>query len=196
MTPYEVLYGKSFRSSIGWFETGEARMLGTYLVHDALDKVKLNQNPLRTTPSRQKSYAVRKVHDVAYIECEKVLLKVLPTKNVMRFWKKGKLSQRFFGPFEILERVGEVAYRLVLPPILTRVHMIFHVSMIRKHYDDKSHILDFSTVQLDENLTYEEEPVAIVDRKVRNLRSNDVSSVKVLWKGQPTKYATWESSLI
>ena len=162
MAPYEALYGRRCRSPVGWFEPGEARLLGTDLVQDALDKVKIIQDRLRTAQSRQKSYADRKVRDIAFMVGERILLRVSPMKGVMRFGKKGKLSPRYIGPFEILERVGEVAYRLALPPSLSAVHPVFHVSMLQKHHSDPSHVLDFSSVQLDKDLTYEEEPVAIL----------------------------------
>ncbi|XP_070032105.1 uncharacterized protein [Nicotiana tomentosiformis] len=102
---------------------------------------------------------------------EKVLLNVLPMKGIMRFGKKGKLSSRFIDPFEVLERVGKVAYKLDFPSSLSVVHPFFHVSMLRRYHADRSHVLDYSTIQLDESLGYEEEPVAIVDRQVRLLRS-------------------------
>ena len=139
-------------------------MLGTDLVQDALDKVKIIQDRLRTAQSRQKSYVDRKVCDVAFTVGERVLLQVSPMKSVMRFGKKGKLSPRFIGPFEILDRVREVVYRLALPQSLSVVHIVFHVSLLRKYHSDPSHVLDFSTIQLDLDLTYEEEPVAILDR--------------------------------
>ncbi|XP_070013731.1 uncharacterized protein [Nicotiana sylvestris] len=110
---------------------------------------------------------------------EKVLLKVSPMKGVMRFGKKGMLSPRFIGPFEVLWRIGEVAYELALPPRLSSVYPVFHVSMLRKYIGDPSHVLDFSTVQLDDYLTYDVEPVAILVRQVRKLRSKDIASVKV-----------------
>ncbi|XP_070003865.1 uncharacterized protein [Nicotiana sylvestris] len=129
------------------------------------------QDRLLTAQSRQKSYADRKVRDVAFMVRERVLLRVSPMKGVMRFGKKDNLSPRFIGPFEILDRVGEVAYRLALPLSLSTVHLVFHMSMLRKYHDDPSHVLDFSTVQLDKHLTYEKES----------------------WRGQPVEAATWES---
>ena len=181
MAPYEALYGRRCRSPVGWFEPGEARLLGTDLVQDALDKVKIIQDRLRTAQSRQKSYADRKVRDIAFMVGERILLRVSPMKGVMRFGKKGKLSPRYIGPFEILERVGEVAYRLALPPSLSAVHPVFHVSMLRKYHGDPSHVFDFSSVQLDKDLTYEEESVAILARQVRQLRSKSYTSVRVQW---------------
>ncbi|XP_070010424.1 uncharacterized protein [Nicotiana sylvestris] len=139
------------------------RLLDTNLVCDAIE-IKVIQERLCTSQSRQKSFVDWKVRDVVYMVGENVLLLVLPMKGVMRFWKKGKLSRRFIV-FEILERVREVAYRLALPPRLTRSHPVFHVSMLRKYHEDGSHVLDISMVQLDEYLTYEEEPIAILDSK-------------------------------
>ncbi|XP_070005752.1 uncharacterized protein [Nicotiana sylvestris] len=102
---------------------------------------------LRIPQSRQKSYADRKVHDVAFVLRERVLLRVSSMKGVMRFRKKGKLSPRFIGPLEVLQRVGEVAYELTLPHSLAGVHPVFHISILRKYHGDPSHVLDFSSVQ-------------------------------------------------
>ncbi|XP_070019637.1 uncharacterized protein [Nicotiana sylvestris] len=114
--------------------------------------------------SRQKNYIDCKARDVAFMVDERVLLHVSPMKGVMSFVKKGKFSPRYVGPFEVLERVGEVAYRLVLPPSLLGIHLVFHVSMLRKYYKDPSHVLDFRSVQNDNGLTYVEELVAFLDR--------------------------------
>jgi len=146
MAPYEAFYGRWCRSPIGWFEPGEARLLGTDLVQDALDKAKDIQERLRTAWLRQKNYADKKVRYVSYMVGVKVLLKVSPMKGVMRFGKKCKLSPRFIGPFEVLRRIGEVAFELALPPNLSSVHPVFHVSMLRKYIGDLSHILDFRMV--------------------------------------------------
>ncbi|XP_070020015.1 uncharacterized protein [Nicotiana sylvestris] len=99
-------------------------------------------------------------------------------EGVMKFRKKGKLSPQYIGLFEILEKVGEVAYRLALPPSLSGVHMVFYVSMLRKYYGDSSHVLDFSLVQLDKDLTYVEEPMALLDRHVLKLRSKNIALMK------------------
>ncbi|XP_070034491.1 uncharacterized protein [Nicotiana tomentosiformis] len=116
---------------------------------------------------------------MSFMEGEKVLLRVSPMKGIKRFGRKSKLSTRYIGSFEVLERVGKVAYRIAWPPSLAGVHPVFHVSMLRKYHEDQWHVLDFSSVQLDENLDYEERPVAILDRQVRKLRSKDIASVKV-----------------
>ncbi|XP_070047130.1 uncharacterized protein [Nicotiana tomentosiformis] len=108
---------------------------------------------------------------------EKVLLKVSPMKGIMSFRMKGKLSPMFIGPFEVLRQVGEVAYELALPPSLSGVHPVFHMSMLWKYHADKSHVLDYITVQLDESMGYKEEQVAIIDMQVHQLRSKKISAV-------------------
>ncbi|XP_070005167.1 uncharacterized protein [Nicotiana sylvestris] len=102
MALYETLYGRRRRSSVGWFKPREARLLGTKLVQDALEKVRVIQDRLCTSKSRQKSCTDRKVRYVAFMVGERVLLQDLPMKGVMRCRKKGKLSPRFIGPFEVL----------------------------------------------------------------------------------------------
>ena len=112
MAPFEALYGRRCRSPIGWFDAFEVRPWGTNLLRDSIEKVKSIQEKLLAEQSRQKEYADRKVRDLEFMEGEQVLLKVSPMKGVMRFGKRGKLSPRYIGPFEVLKRVGEVAYEL------------------------------------------------------------------------------------
>ncbi|XP_070031885.1 uncharacterized protein [Nicotiana tomentosiformis] len=193
MAPFDALYCRRCRSPIGWFDPDEAKLYGTDLLKDALEKVKLIQERLRTAQSRHKSYTDQKTHALSFMVGKKVILKVSPMKVIARFGKKGMLSPRFIVPFEVLRWVGEVAYELVLPPSLSGVHTVFHVPMLRRYHADKSHVLDFNTVQLDESLGYEEEPVAIVDRQVRQLRSKKISAVTVQWMGQPVEEVTWEA---
>ena len=96
-----------------------------------------------------------------------MFLKTSPIKGVSRFEKKGKLAPRYIGPFEILEKVNPVAYRLTLPPRLSQVHNVFHISMLRKYIRDPLHVIDHFGIVVDEGLSYEEEPIRIIDRQVR-----------------------------
>ncbi|KAM6548375.1 hypothetical protein CsatB_020051 [Cannabis sativa] len=121
-----------------------------------------------------------------------VFLRISPMKGVKRFGKKGKLSPRFIGPFEILERIGQVAYRLAMPPALAAVHNVFHVSMLRKYVSDSSHVLSYEALELQPDLSYEEQPVQILDRREKVLRSKTVALVKVLWRNSKVEEATWE----
>ena len=114
-------------------------------------------------------------------------------KGVMRFGKKGKLAPRYIGPFEILERIDMVAYRLALPPNMSQVHPVFHISMLRKYSSDPSHVLQPHSMELNEDLTFEEEPVAIVDYQVRQLRSKVIPMVKMLRRSNNMEEHTWET---
>ena len=141
--------------------------------------MKCIQEKLLAAQKRQKEYSDRKVKDLDFMEGEQVLLKVSPMKGVMRFGKRGKLSPRYIGPFEVLKRVGEVAYELALPPGLSGVHPLFHVSMLKKYHGDGNHIIRWDSVHIDENLSYEEDRVAILDREIRKLRSREIASIEV-----------------
>ncbi|XP_017976429.1 PREDICTED: uncharacterized protein LOC108661944 [Theobroma cacao] len=147
---------------------------------------------MSTAQSRQKSYVDNRRRDLEFQVQDHVFLKVSSTKGVMRFGKKGKLSPRYIGPFEILERVGVVAYRLAVQPDLSNIHPVFHVSMLRKYNPDPSHVIQYENIQLQDDLTYEEQPVAILDRQVKKLRSKVVASVKVLWRNHISEEVTWE----
>ena len=123
---------------------------------------------------------------------EKVFLKVSPWKGIIRFGRQGKLSPRYIGPYEILERVGPLAYRLALPQELSQIHDVFHVSMLRRYRSDPSHVVQESEIQLTEDLSYKEEPVEILDRQIKKLRNKEIPIVKVKWSRHSPKEATWE----
>ena len=113
-------------------------------------------------------------------------------KGVKQFGVKRKLSLKFIGPFEILRRIGEVAYELALPPELDGVHNVFHVSQLRKYVYDPSHILSYEPLQVDETLSYEEKPLKILYQRVKELRNKPITLVKVLWTHHGEEEATWE----
>ena len=123
---------------------------------------------------------------------EKVFLKVSPWKGVLRFGRQGKLSPRYIGPYEIIERIGPLAYRLALPVELSSIHNVFHVSMLRRYRSDPSHIVHEPEIEVFETLTYVKEPVEILDRKVKKLRNKEIPIVKVKWSYHSPKEATWE----
>ena len=119
-----------------------------------------------------------------------MFLKISPMKGVMRFGKKEKLTPKYIGPFEVLNRIGNVSYRLALPPNLNHVHSIFHISMLKKYIPDPSHVLPTQEVTVEENLSYEEEHVAVLDRQVRKLRNKKISMIKVQWQRHNDKENT------
>ncbi|GJU54189.1 putative nucleotidyltransferase, ribonuclease H [Tanacetum coccineum] len=113
--------------------------------------------------------------------------------GVRRFGLKGKLSPRFIGPFEILDRIGEVSYRLALPPQLSHVHNVFHVSLLRGYNYHPYHVVQYPFDKIREDLSFAEEPEAILDRQERVMRKKTIPLVKVLWKNHPAREATWEN---
>ena len=193
MAPFESLYGRRCRSSVGWFEMGEMALIGPNLVLDAMEKVRTIRERLKTAQSHQKSYSDVRRRDLEFEVNDWVYLKVSPMKGVVRFGKKGKLSPRYVGPYQIVKRVGSVAYELDLPLEMSMVHPVFHVSMLRKCLGDPSSIVPLEVVNVEENLSYEEVPVEILDRQVKRLRNKEIASVKVLWRNQLVESATWEA---
>ncbi|XP_070034746.1 uncharacterized protein [Nicotiana tomentosiformis] len=161
MAPFEALYGSRCRSPIGWFEIGEAELIEMDLVHQAMEKVKIITEWLKTAQSHQKSYS-----DVCHIDLE---------------FKEDDW------------RIGQMAYRLELPPEISLVHPMFHVSMLKNMVGDPSLIVPVETIEVNEELTYEEIPVSILNRQVRKLRNMEIASVKVLWQSQQVEEATWEA---
>ena len=114
-------------------------------------------------------------------------------KDILRFRRKGKLSPRFIGPFKILERVGSVAYKLALPPSLSSVHDVFHVSMLGKYIADPTHVIDYKPLEIEKNLSYQEKLIKILAREVKVLRNRNMGFVKVLWRNHQIEEATWAS---
>ena len=192
MAPYEALYGRKRRTPLCWDEVGERKLLGPEIVQVMTDNVKVIIDRLKIAQDRQKSYADNRRRDLAFQVVNQVFMRISPWKGVLRFGNKGKLSPRYMGPYEIVERIGEVAYRLRLPPELARIHDVFHVSMLRKYIADPSHVLRDQLVELKEDLTYEDRPVQIVDRKDQVLRNKVIPLVKVLWMNHGREEATWE----
>ncbi|KAL0549282.1 hypothetical protein IC582_013763 [Cucumis melo] len=192
MAPFEALYGRCCRSPVCWGEVGEQRLMGPELVQSTNEAIQKIRSRMHTAQSRQKSYADVRRKDLEFEIGDKVFLKVAPMKGVLRFERRGKLSPRFVGPFEILERIGLVAYRLALPPSLSAVHDVFHVSMLRKYVPDPSHVVDYEPLEIDENLSYVEQPVEVLAREVKTLRNKQIPLVKVLWRNHRVEEATWE----
>ena len=122
-----------------------------------------------------------------------MFLKVSPTKGVRRFGIKGKLSPRYIGPFEILDRVGAVAYRLTLPPSLENVHNVFHVSMLRKCLIDPEQTIELPPQQqLEKDLSYAEHPIKILGIQDQKLRNRTMRFIKIQWSRHSKEEATWE----
>ncbi|XP_075515781.1 uncharacterized protein LOC142550591 [Primulina tabacum] len=173
--PYSVHQGgtKMYQDErqLYWWP-GERKMLGPELVQQMVDVVALIRQRMKTAQSRQTSYANVRIRPLEFNVGDHVFVKIAPLKGVMR----------------IVER----AYRLALPPDLDRVHNVFHVSMLRKYLSNLSHVLRHEALDLLPNLSYEEVPVQIIDRKVKVLKNKEIGFVKVLWRNHVIEEATWE----
>ncbi|KAL2226759.1 UNVERIFIED_CONTAM: hypothetical protein Sindi_2034600 [Sesamum indicum] len=192
MASYEALYGRKCRSPICWDIEGLRQLEGSELVQETVDKIKIVKKCLKAAQDRQKSYVDKHRREMEYEVGEKVFLKVSPWREILRFGKHGKLSLRYIGPYEILERVGPLAYRLALPTKLPKIHDVFHVSMLRRYRSDPSHILHEPEMEISEGLTYVEEPTEILDRSIKKLRNKEIPMVKVKWSHHSPREATWE----
>ncbi|GJV50783.1 putative reverse transcriptase domain-containing protein [Tanacetum coccineum] len=190
--PFEALYGRKCRSPVLWAEIGESSLIGPELVQETTDKVVLIKEKLKAARDRQKSYADNRRKPLEFEVGDRVMLKVSPWKGVIRFGKKGKLAPRYVGPFEILERIGPVAYRLRLPEELSGVHDTFHVSNLKKCLADASLHVPLDEIRVDKTLRFIEEPVEIMGREVKRLKRSRISLVKVRWNSKRGPEFTWE----
>ncbi|KAD4584296.1 hypothetical protein E3N88_21897 [Mikania micrantha] len=190
MPPYEMLYGRKCRTPVCWGEVGQRELANKKVVKVTNERIDQIRAHLKAAQDRQKSYADKRRRPIEFQVGDFVLLKVSPWKGVIRFRKRGKLSPRFIGPFKIIARIGEVAYRLELPDELSGIHNTFHVSYLRKCLADESAYVPLDDLEIDDKLNYVEKPVAILDRKVKQLRNKSLNQVKVQWKNRRGSDAT------
>ncbi|GJY43247.1 putative reverse transcriptase domain-containing protein [Tanacetum coccineum] len=184
---FEALYGRKCRSLVIWTEVGESQLIGPEIVQETTEKIVQIKERLKTARSRQKSYADKRRKPLEFQVGDRVLL-----KGVVRFGKKGKLAPRYVGPFEIVERVGPVAYRLKLPQELSCVHDTFHVSNLKKCLAEPDVQVPLDEIEIDENLRFVEEPIEIVERDVKKLKRRRIPLVKVRWNSRQGAEYTWE----
>ncbi|GJU84723.1 putative reverse transcriptase domain-containing protein [Tanacetum coccineum] len=168
--PFEALYGRKCRSPIYWTEVGEAQILGPELIQETTEKIAQIKQRMQASRDRQKSYADLKRKPMEFQVRDKVMLKVSPWKGVVRFGKWGNLNPMYVGPFKVLEKVGEVAYKLELPKELSRVHNTFHVSNLKKCYADEPLAILLDGLHFDDKLQFVEEPIEIMDHEVKRLK--------------------------
>jgi len=155
MASYEALYGRRCRTVVCWDEVGERKLLGLELVHFTVDKVKVIKERMKEAQDRQNSYVDNRQRPLEFQIGDMVFLNVAPWKHVIRFGMKGKLAPRYIGPYKIIEKIGTIAYRILLPPHLDRIHNVFHVSMLRKADLDPTRIFPQISMEVQEDLTME-----------------------------------------
>nr|GEW37868.1 putative reverse transcriptase domain-containing protein [Tanacetum cinerariifolium] len=170
----------------------ESSLTGLKLVQETTDKVVLVKKNPKATRDRQKSYVVYGRKPLVFEVGDRVWLKVMPWEGVVRFGKKGKLAPRYVGPFEILERIGVVAYRLRLPEELNSVHDTFHVSNLKRCLADANMHVPLDEIKVDKTLRFVEEPVEIMDREIKKLKCRKIALVKVRWNLKRGPDFTWK----
>ncbi|GJS49719.1 hypothetical protein Tco_0599840 [Tanacetum coccineum] len=190
--PFEPLYGLKCRSPVCWAEVGDAQLTGPKLIHETTEKIVQIKQRIQAARDRQKSYADVRHKPLEFQVGDRVMLKVSPWKGVIRFGKRGKLNSRYIGPFKVLAKVGTVAYRLEPPQQLSRVHIMFHVSNLKKCLFDEPLEIPLDEIHIDDKLRFVEEPVEILDREVKRLKQSHIPIIKVQWNSMRGPKFTWE----
>ncbi|GJR46277.1 putative reverse transcriptase domain-containing protein [Tanacetum coccineum] len=175
-----------------WTEVGEIQLIELEIMQETTENIFQIKERLKMARSRQKSYADKRRKPLECKVRDRVLLKVSPWKGVVRFGKKGKLAPRYVGPFEIVELVGPVAYRLKLPEELSYVHDTFHVSNLKKCLAEPDVQVPLDEIEIDKNLRFVEEPIEIVERDLKKLKKKRIPLVKVRWNSRQGAEYTWE----
>nr|GEV69391.1 putative reverse transcriptase domain-containing protein [Tanacetum cinerariifolium] len=171
-TPFEALYGRKCRLPVYWTEVGGAQVLGPELIQETTKKIVQIKQRMQAARNRQKSYADLKHKPMKFQVKDNVMLKVSPWKGVVRFGKRGELNPRYVGPFKVLERVGDVAYKIDLPEELSKVHNTFHVSKLKKCHADEPLAVLLDGLHFEDKLHFVEEPVEIMDHEVKRLKQS------------------------
>nr|GFC06234.1 putative reverse transcriptase domain-containing protein [Tanacetum cinerariifolium] len=177
-------FGKGWDNHLPLTEVRKAQILGPELIQDTTEKIVQIKQRMQAAHDRQKSYADLKRKPMEFQVEDKVMLKVSPWKGVVRFGKPGKLNARYVGPFKVLERVVDVAYKLDLPKEPSRVHNTFHVSNLKKCHADEPLAVPLDGLHFDDKLHFVEKLVEIVDREVKRLKQSQIPLVKVRWNSK------------
>jgi hypothetical protein len=179
MTPFEMLYGRRCRTPLFWNETGERKVFRPDILQEAEKQVHMVRENLWVTQSRQKSYTDLRRRELSFEVGDFIYLKVSPMRGLRCFKVWGKLALMFIGPFKILEKRGEVAYQLEMPPHLSNVHDVFHVSQLKKCLRVPKEQLPMEDLDAKEDLSYEEYLVKILETSERVTWKKRIKMCKV-----------------
>jgi hypothetical protein len=192
MAPFKALYGHRCRTPLNWIEPGET-IFGPDLVTKTEEIVRHIQSNLKAAKAHQESYANKQRRPLEFEADDHVYLHVSSTRGVKRFGIKGKLAPRYIEMFLFLARLGNVAYRLELPPILAGVHNVFHVSQLKKCLKPPVDVTVDDVAPLDADLSYPEHPVKLLGQQDQVMRRQTICFFKVEWSHHFDKEATWEA---
>eukprot|EP00253_Pinus_taeda_P011385 PITA_11385 len=191
MSPFEVLYGRKCRTPSSWGGPEDKFLLGPEMLEEMEVMVKRVRANLKMAQDRQKNFVDRKRIFKEYQVGEHVYIRIRARKSTLQWNACTKLAPRFCGPFQILARVGLVAYQLALPSHI-RVHNVFHVSVLKRYVYDPRHIISWQDIQAEPEGEFLVEPVNILDQRRVELRRKVISQVKVQWQHFGPEEATWE----
>jgi hypothetical protein len=192
MSPFEMLYGRRCQTPLLWSEAGERRVFGANIWQEAKKQVRMVRENLRVTQSRQKSYTDHRRRELSIEVGDFVYLRVSPMRGLCRFNIRGKLALRFIGLFKILEKRGEVAYQLELPPQLSDVHHVFPISQLKKCLRVSKEQLPMEDLDAKNDLSYQEYPGKVLETSERVTRNKKIKICKVQWSHHIEEEATWE----
>jgi hypothetical protein len=192
MAPFEMLYGRRCQTPLFWNETGERKVFGPDILEEAEKKVRMVKENHLVAQSRQKSYANHRRRGLSFDVRDFIYLKVSPMRGLCRFKVRGKLAPRFIGPFKILEKRGEIAYQLELPPQLSDVHDVFHVSQLKKCLRVPEEQIPMKDLDAKEDLSYQEYPLRILETSERVPWNKKIKMCKVQWSHHTEDEVTWE----
>jgi hypothetical protein len=181
MEPFEFLYGRKCTTPLFWNEPDDNQIFGPDILQETKRQVQMVRENLKQAQSRQKSYADNRRREMRFHVDDFVYLKVSPMRELRHFKIRGKLAPRYIRSFKILEQRGEVAYQLELPPQLSDVHDVFHVSQLRKCLRVLEEKMPLEELTVGEDLTYQEYPVNILDTSEKVTRNNRDKMCKVQW---------------
>jgi hypothetical protein len=192
MSPFEELYGRKCNTPVSWDNLADRAVVGPKLLKEMEDQmIRIKQN-LKAAQDRQKSYADKKRTHREFKVGDHVFLEVKTNRSSLKLGGCTKLATRYCGPFEILERIGPVAYMLALPASMI-VHNVFHVSLLKKYIPDANHVIDWNEIQVEPEGVLQVHPVRILDRKRKQLQNRSIELVKVQWTWYSPKDVTWEN---
>nr|GEZ54490.1 putative reverse transcriptase domain-containing protein [Tanacetum cinerariifolium] len=174
------------------YQVEDAQLAGPEIIHETTKKIIQIKSRIQATHDQQKSYTDLKRKPMDFQVGDRVMLKVSPWKGVVRFGKREKLNPRYIGPFKVLSKVRDVAYRLELPQQLNRVHNTFHVSNLKKCLSDESLMIPLDELRIDDKLHFVEETVEIMDHEIKKLKRIRIPIIKVRWNSKRGPEFTWE----
>jgi hypothetical protein len=190
MAPIKVLYGCRCRTPLNWIELGEKVIFGPELIDEVKATVHRIQDNLEAMSSLQEHYANKRCRPLEFEVGDLVYLRVSPIKGVKRLGMKGNLAPHYTGPFLILKKCGNVAYKLELTPSLVEVHDIFHISQLKKSLKALVDVLLLEVAPLKADLTYSKHPINILDQKDHVTRRKTIKFFKIQWSNHTEEEAT------